>query len=69
VIVEVRHVDPGGHRRLDLGREFRSDEYEVYRDAGFARWLKTVDVAPVGMRELRDAWRARHVDDRKRGTA
>lgn len=59
---EIALIDPATHH-------IRTDEYEVYRDPGFARWLKTTDVAPLGMRELRDAWRARHVDGGKRGTA
>jgi chitin disaccharide deacetylase len=59
---EIALIDPDTHW-------IRTDEYEVYRDHNFARWLKTADVAPLGMRELRDAWRARHVNGGKRGTA
>lgn len=59
---EITLIDPATHH-------IRTDEYAVYRDAGFARWLKSTDVAPIGMRELRDSWRARHVNGGKRGIA
>lgn len=50
---EIALIDPATHR-------IRTDEYEVYRDPGFARWLETTDIAPLGMRAMRDAWRAHH---------
>ena len=59
---EIALIDPNAH-------QIRTDEYEVYRDPGFALWLKTLDIVPTGMRGLRDAWRARHFNGAKRGTA
>jgi predicted glycoside hydrolase/deacetylase ChbG (UPF0249 family) len=59
---EVALIDPATHH-------IRTDEYEVYRDAGFARWLKSTHVTPVGMRALRDSWRARRFNGGKTGTA
>ena len=44
-------------------RELLGDDYA--RVAEFARWLETTDIAPVGMRALRDAWRARHFNGGK----
>jgi predicted glycoside hydrolase/deacetylase ChbG (UPF0249 family) len=59
---EIALIDPATHH-------IRTDEYEVYRDPEFARWLKTTGITPLGMRELCDIWRARHVKGGKRGTA
>jgi predicted glycoside hydrolase/deacetylase ChbG (UPF0249 family) len=58
---EIALIDPATHW-------IRTDEYEVYRDPGFASWLRTTDIAPIGMRELRDAWRARHFNGGRAAT-
>lgn len=52
---EIAAIDPVGHR-------IRSDEYAVYRGPDFAFWLRAQSLAPIGMRELREAWRAQHWD-------
>lgn len=59
---EIALIDPATHH-------IRTDEYDVYRNPEFALWLKAADLQPVGMRDLRDAWRARHFNGGKRGAA
>lgn len=50
---EIAAIDPKNHH-------IRTDEYAVYRDPDFARWLRGQGVTPIGMRGLREAWRGRH---------
>lgn len=59
---EIALIDPATHH-------IRTDEYDVYRDPGFALWLKAANLQPVGMRHLRDTWRAHHFNGGKRGAA
>lgn len=54
---EIEAVDPGFHH-------VRSAEYQLFRTPQFADWLRGQDITFVGMRELRDAYRARQSDRR-----
>ena len=49
---EIEAIDPGFHH-------IRRAEYDLFRTPGFADWLHRQDVTFIGMRDLRDSWRAR----------
>ncbi len=49
---EIEAIDPGFHH-------IRTAEYALFRDPGFAEWLARQDMTIIGMRELRDDYRAR----------
>lgn len=42
---------------------FRTDEYDLFRDGGFRDWLTLQPFDVIGMRTLRDEFRARRSDD------
>ena len=48
---EIEVIDPRTHH-------IRTGEYALFRSAGFADWLTRQDITPIGMRALRDDWRA-----------
>jgi chitin disaccharide deacetylase len=50
---EIEVIDPGFHN-------IRTAEYTLFRSPGFADWLHRRDVTFIGMRALRDDWRAHH---------
>jgi hypothetical protein len=52
---EIEVIDPGFHR-------IRVAEYDLFRSTGFVEWLHRQDMTRIGMRELRDAFRARKGD-------
>lgn len=56
---EIEVIDPGFHH-------IRTAEYALFRSPGFAGWLARRNVTRIGMRPLREAWRAKIID---RGTA
>jgi hypothetical protein len=47
---EIERIEPGAHH-------VRVDEYEFFRTNGWRHWLAESSIEPIGMRELRDAWR------------
>ena len=50
---EIETIDPRFHH-------IRTGEYDLFRSRDFADWLKQQDISPIGMRALRDDWRANH---------
>lgn len=48
---EIEVIDPGFHH-------IRTAEYTLFRSPAFADWLKGQDLDLIGMRAMRDAWRA-----------
>jgi predicted glycoside hydrolase/deacetylase ChbG (UPF0249 family) len=48
---ELEAIEPGSAR-------IRTEEYELFRDAGFCGWLAEQGLEVIGMRPLRDALRA-----------
>ncbi len=50
---------PGEVERIDHEWwHVRTDEYGLFRTPGWAAWLREQQFEPVGMRSLRDTWRA-----------
>ncbi len=48
---EIEAIDPAFHH-------IRTDEYALFRSEDFATWLRSRRIALIGMRALRDDWRA-----------
>jgi chitin disaccharide deacetylase len=48
---EIEEIEPGSHH-------VRTDEYELFRTETWLGWLREQPFEVIGMRELRDGWRA-----------
>lgn len=50
---EIEFIEPHAHH-------VRVDEYELFRDSEWIEWVRSASFASIGMRQLRDEWRATH---------
>jgi hypothetical protein len=53
---EVEEIEPSSHH-------VRVDEYELFRTDGWLTWLEQQPFEVIGMKGLRDEWKAQRVGD------
>lgn len=55
---EIESIDPGWHA-------IRTGEYHLFRSSGFREWLSRQDLQVIGMKHIRDEFRARAKEGRR----